>query len=184
MAAERETILEMPGGFDDNGTVLAVVSTLLVPDETQLFVEKLPEIASYDAFLFWNMHNPPAFGTLIAFDNKSVGNVVGLIASLASIACFFLLWRRCRANVPVMFGGAVLFTLWASPHTMIYEWALALIPAVLLWDRVKGHRDDWLIIFAVSWIGLFISTPIADAQTARRRIVTRMPAGRSSSAYR
>lgn len=36
-----------------------------------------------------------------------------------------------------------------------------LIPAVLLWDRVKEHRNDWLAIFAISWIALFVSTPIA-----------------------
>ena len=115
-------------GLTIAGLFWLAASIAFVPAETRLFLEKLREIAAYDAFWFWNMHNPRAFGTLIAFDNKQVGNIVGLIASLAGIVCFILLWRRCRANVPIMFGAAVFLTLWASPHTMIYEWALALHP--------------------------------------------------------
>jgi len=143
------------------GLFWVIVSLVLVPEETRLFIKKLPEIAKYDAFMFWNMHNARAFGTLIAFDDKSVGNVVGLLASLAGIACFVWFWRRHSDNLPLMFGASVFLTLWASPHTMIYEWSLALIPAVLLWDRVKEKRDDWLIVFAVSWTAFFISTIVA-----------------------
>ncbi len=148
-------------GLAITGLVWAAVSAIFVPEETRLFIKKLPEIAKYDAFDFWNMHNARAFGTLIAFDDKSVGNVVGLLASLAGIACFVQFWGRHRGNMPLMFGASVFLTLWASPHTMIYEWSLALIPAVLLWDRVKDKRDDWVVIFAVSWTAFFISTTIA-----------------------
>jgi alpha-1,2-mannosyltransferase len=143
------------------GIFWAIVSVLFVPAETRLFLERLPEIAAYDAFMFWNMHNARAFGTLIAFDDKSIGNIVGLVASLVGIACFVLFWRRHRENVPLMFGSAVFLTLWASPHTMIYEWSLAIIPAVLLWDRCADKRGEWLVLFAASWIAFFISTPIA-----------------------
>jgi hypothetical protein len=143
------------------GLFWGAVSVVFVPDETRRFIERLREIAAYDAFMFWNMHNPRAFGTLIAFDDKSVGNVVGASASLAGLACFIWFWRRHGGNLPLMFGASVFLTLWASPHTMIYEWSLALIPAVLLYDRVKQERDCWLFIFAVSWTAFFISTIVA-----------------------
>jgi alpha-1,2-mannosyltransferase len=143
------------------GVCWGVVSFVFVANETRQFVEHLREIASYDAFMFWNMHNPRAFGTLIAGDDKAIGNVVGLLASVAGIACFVWFWRRHGDNLPLMFGASVFLTLWASPHTMIYEWSLALIPAVLLWDRVADKRDEWLVLFAVSWAAFFISTPIA-----------------------
>ena len=150
-------------GLGITGAVLAALSFLVVPEETKIFIQKLPEIAKYDAFMFWNLHNPRGFGTLIAGDDKKVGNVVGLIFMGVAVLCFIWFWRKHRDNVPVMFAAAVFLTLWASPHTMIYEWTLAVIPAVLLWDYVKEKRDDWILIFSVSWIALFISTPIAKA---------------------
>ncbi len=148
-------------GLGITGAALAAVSFFAVPEETKIFIQKLPEIARYSAFNFWNLHNPRAFGTLIAYDNKKVGDIVGLVFLFIAVLCFIWFWRRQRENVPVMFAAAVFLTLWASPHTMIYEWTLAVIPAVLLWDYAKEKRDDWILIFSVSWIALFVSTPIA-----------------------
>jgi hypothetical protein len=148
-------------GLAVSGLILLGISYAFVPAETNLFIQKLPDIARYDAFMFWNLHNPRAFGTLIAWDNKKIGNIVGLIFLVTSVACLIWFWRRQRDNMPVMFAAAVFITLWGSPHTMIYEWTLTVIPAVLLWDRVPEKRDDWVIIFAVAWAVLFISTPIA-----------------------
>lgn len=150
-------------GLSVTGIALAGVSFLFVPEETRIFIQKLSEIAGYDAFHFWNLHNPRGFGTLIAFDNKKVGKIVGALCSLIGIGCYLWFWQRHRDNMPVMFGAAVFLTLWSSPHTMIYEWTLAIIPAVLLWTYVREKRDDWILIFAVSWVALFISTPIAKA---------------------
>ena len=148
-------------GLAAAGSTVLVISLLFVPNETKIFVNSLSEIARYDGFMFYLLHNPRAFGTLIAFDDKSVGNIVGLVCSLAAIAFFIYFWSRRRDNLPVMFGAAIFLTLWASPHTMIYEWSLAIIPAVLIWDRVPEKRPEWLLIFSVAWLALFVSTPIA-----------------------
>jgi alpha-1,2-mannosyltransferase len=142
------------------GLFWLALSLILVPAETRLFVEKLKEIAAYDAFEYWNLHNPRGFGALIA-DDKLFGVRVGLVCLLAAVGVYLNFWRRHRDNMPVMFAGAVFLTLWASPHTMIYEWSLVLIPAVLLWERVPNQRDDWVLMFALSWVVLFISTFIA-----------------------
>jgi hypothetical protein len=143
------------------GLVWIAVSILFVPVETRIYIERLREIAAYEEFMFWNMHNPRAFGTLIAFDNKQIGNVVGLVASIVGIVCFVVFWRIHRNDRILMFAAAIFLTLWASPHTMIYEWTLAVIPALLLWDRVPQKRTEWLVIFALAWVAFFISTPIA-----------------------
>jgi hypothetical protein len=63
-----------------------------------------------------------------------------------------------------MFAGAVFVTLWGSPHTMTYEWALAVIPAVILWDARPDLRPTWVPLFALSWVALFVSTPLTKAQ--------------------
>jgi hypothetical protein len=73
-------------------------------------------------------------------------------------------WRRHGGDRSLMFAAAMFVTLWASPHTMTYEWGLAVIPALLLWDRRPDLRQTWLPLFAVAWAVLFISTPLTKAQ--------------------
>jgi hypothetical protein len=60
-----------------------------------------------------------------------------------------------------MFPVAVFLSLWASPHALIYEWALVIAACVVLWEEFPERRDAWLCLFALAWIGLTISTPIA-----------------------
>src|SRR5262245_21026372 len=77
------------------------------------------------------------------------------------------LWRVQRqfgADVRVMFSAAVFATLWGSPHTMTYEWALAVLPAVILWDSRPDLRSLWIPLFAVAWVVLFVSTPLPKGQ--------------------
>ncbi len=152
------------------GLFWLVLSLLVLPDESRIFVENLPEIARYDLFHFWNMHNPRAFGTLIAHDSKPVGNIVGVVCSVLGVGCFVVFWRQHRKHIALVFAAAIVLSLWASPHTMIYEWTLALIPAVLLWDRASEKRDDWMLLFAMCWTALFISTPIAMAMCRWTRL--------------
>jgi hypothetical protein len=49
---------------------------------------------------------------------------------------------------------------------MTYEWGLAVIPALLLWDRRPELRRTWLPLFAVAWAVLFVSTPLTKVQLA------------------
>jgi alpha-1,2-mannosyltransferase len=63
-----------------------------------------------------------------------------------------------------MFPVAVCLSLWASPHALIYEWALLIAVGVVLWKRYSSHRDAWLCLFLLAWIGLTTSTPLALVQ--------------------
>jgi hypothetical protein len=150
-------------GLSAAGVVLLGVSAAAVPAETRQWVRSLPEIAQYDAFDFFNLHNPRGFGALL-LGSKSAGNWFGL-AGLGLAAWW--LWRvgsRRGADFRVMFAAAIFATLWGSPHTMTYEWALAVIPAVILWDARPDLRATWVPLFAVAWVVLFVSTPLTKAQ--------------------
>lgn len=63
-----------------------------------------------------------------------------------------------------MFAAAVFATLWGSPHTMTYEWTLAVLSAVILWDSRPELRGLWVPLFAIAWVVLFISTPLTKGQ--------------------
>jgi alpha-1,2-mannosyltransferase len=149
-------------GVAVTGALLAGLSWLVVPAETAEWVRRLPDIARYDRFDFYNMHNPRGFGDLLT-GNRQIGSVIGLIGLMLAAGW---LWRFVRRHCDprLAFAGAVFATLWGSPHTMTYEWALAVLPAVILWDLRPDRRAEWLPLFAVAWAVLFISTPLTKAQ--------------------
>ena len=55
-----------------------------------------------------------------------------------------------------MFPVAVFLSLWASPHALVYEWALLIAVAVVLWTDFPDSRDAWLSLFALAWVGLAV----------------------------
>lgn len=151
------------GGLAVATGIFVAASALLVPAESEDWLRKLPEIARYDRFQFFNMHNPRGFAELLT-GNRPIGNVVGLAGTMIAITALVLFRRRHAADPHRMFAAAVFVTLWGSPHTMVYEWALVLLPALILWDRFPELRRSWQTWFAVAWIAMFVSTPLTKAQ--------------------
>jgi alpha-1,2-mannosyltransferase len=150
-------------GLTVSGLGLAALSWLVVPSETIEWVRKLPEIARYDAFEFFNLHNPRGFGDLLTGD-RTVGTAFGLAGMALAAAWLWWFQRRFGTDVRLMCAAAVFATLWGSPHTMTYEWALAVIPAVLLWDARPDLRPTWVPVFALAWVVMFVSTPLTKGQ--------------------
>jgi hypothetical protein len=150
-------------GLAITGLVLAGVSWVVLPEETAEWVRRLPDIARYDAFEFYNLHNPRGFGSLLT-GSKRIGNWVGTAGLVLAVAWLWRFRRRYFADDRLVFAAAVFVTLWGSPHTMTYEWALAVLPAVILWDARPGRRAIWLPLFAIAWTVLFVSTPLTKGQ--------------------
>lgn len=151
------------GGLAVTGLALAGLSWAVLPGETAEWVRRLPDVARYDRFEFYNLHNPRGFGDLLT-GNRQVGTWVGLAGLLLAVGWLWRFWRRHAADDRLVFAAAVFATLWGSPHTMTYEWALAVLSAVILWDVRPDHRERWLLVFAVAWVALFVSTPLTKGQ--------------------
>jgi hypothetical protein len=152
-------------GFISSASFLALVSWLSVPDESLEWIRQLPDIARYDRFEFYNLHNPRGFGFLLT-GNRVIGDVFGVVGLVLSVAWLIRFWIRFGNDRALMFGAAVFATLWGSPHTMIYEWALAVLPALVLWDHRPQSRSTWTCLFALAWVVLFVSTPVTKGQLA------------------
>jgi alpha-1,2-mannosyltransferase len=150
-------------GLASTGSVFMAISVAFVHDETREWVHRLPDIARYDAFEFYNLHNCRGFGALLLGD-KAVGNWFGLAGLVLSVGWLGWVWKRHARDVRVMFAATVFATLWGSPHTMTYEWALVVIPAVLLLDGRPDLRETWLPLFAIVWVVMFIGTPLTKGQ--------------------
>lgn len=155
------------------GAALAALSYPFVPAAWANFVATLAENLRFDNFDWWKAHNARAFWRQLLSPNAIVsvaGQEVSLpmvlwaVSALAGVALFVRLWVACRDNLEVMFGASVLLMLWATPHAMIYEWSVAVVPAVLWWAHLPRLRPALLVLNAVLWVALFVSTEIGRAQ--------------------
>jgi alpha-1,2-mannosyltransferase len=145
------------------GGVLTLGTYPLLPGAWEGFRQTLAENAGFAAFDWWKMHNPRSFWRLLLPGTGQLATALWLMSAGLGLWGFVQVWRR-RDDLPALFGAAVLLTLWTSPHTMIYEWSLAVIPAVLWWNYLPRHRPAWRVLFAVGWVGLFVGTDLGRAQ--------------------
>jgi hypothetical protein len=153
-------------GMGLTGCALTAISWLAVPDASRAFVETLRTNAGYAEFGPWNIVNPKAFFALLLPGVPLLPWILSGACSLASIAVAWNVKQRTGAPVAVMFPVAVFLSLWASPHALVYEWALLVAAAVVLWERFPDSRDAWLCLFALAWVALAITTPMAQRQFA------------------
>ena len=147
-----------------SGFILTAVSYLAVPDAWHAFIKTLGENAKFDNFEWWKMHNPRSFWRLLLPRLPEAHTPLWLPFVALGAFGFWRVWSRNRTNVPTAFGASVALMLWASPHTMIYEWAVALIPAILWWNHAPKHRTSWQVLFALAWVVLFVGTDAGRVQ--------------------
>ncbi|HYH68117.1 MAG TPA: glycosyltransferase family 87 protein [Urbifossiella sp.] len=146
-------------GVGVTGLVLAALCWLVIPEASWAFVESLRTNVGYGGENEWNLHSPRKFWDIL-LPAAPPELRVGLTLLCAAAALSGAAWLRGRTGGPlaVMFPTSVFVTLWVSPHTLIYEWALLVAAAVVLWDRLPARRDTWLTWFTVAWLGLTVST--------------------------
>jgi hypothetical protein len=74
-----------------------------------------------------------------------------------------ILWKKNKTNYDLLFAGAICLTIWISPHAMIYDWSLLLIPAILLWQIPYNHEFIRPLFIAI-WISTFIGDSLTRLQ--------------------
>ena len=162
-------------GAATTGAVLSLGSFLLYPEAWSAFFQSLPSNAAFLDFDLWKMHNPRAFWTLLLPTPIRLGGGMSLQLLLilgsivGGIVVFFRLAKTHGDDDRVMAAAAVLLTLWCSPHTMIYEWSLALIPAISLWRYPALNKELWMVGVAAGWLALLLSTDLSRIQLLLQR---------------
>lgn len=151
-------------GVGVTGLSLAAMSWLALPEASQAFVDTLRSNVGFGGEGMWNKHTPRAFFEMLLPGRPDVYWPLALIVSAVCVAVAGWVAHRSGAPVAVMFPVAVFLSLWASPHALIYEWALVVAAAVVLWERFPHHRDAWLCLFTLAWVVLAVSTPLALVQ--------------------
>jgi hypothetical protein len=146
------------------GAVLTLGSYPLLPDAWRGFVGSLPANAAFNNFDQWKVHTPRAFWGMLLPGVAGWPTVLWVVTAAAGVAAFVRVWRANRDDVPVLFGASTLLMLWVSPHALIYEWAVAVVPAVLWRHARPDLRGRWLVLFAAAWAVLFVSTDAGMVQ--------------------
>jgi alpha-1,2-mannosyltransferase len=145
--------------------ILCVGSYAIIPNAWEQFLATLPDNLKFDRFEWWKNHTPRAFVRLLIPSTVRTpweGRAT-LAAALVGVAWFVLLWWKHKRDLRAMFGAVVLLTLWASPHALIYEWAIAFVAGYLWWERAPNRRE-WVIPLSVLWVALLISTDFCRLQ--------------------
>lgn len=151
-------------GVGTMGAALAAICWGALPTASWAYVENRLAIWGFRGFGLWNVHTPKAFFELLLPDFSVVSWLLALVVSGISVGIAWRISRRSHASVATMFPVAIFLSLFASPHALIYEWALLIAAGVVLWNRYPTHRDAWLCLFVLTWIGLTVSTPLALVQ--------------------
>jgi hypothetical protein len=146
------------------GAALTLGTYPIVPGAWEGFFATLRDNMGFANFDWWKMHNARSFWRLLLPGTGPLPTALWLATAGLGLWGFVRVWRRQRDNLPAVFGASVLLMLWASPHTMVYEWSLAVVPAVLWWTHLPRYRDAWLVLFAVGWVALFVGTDFGRVQ--------------------
>ena len=155
-------------GLAVGGALLAGLSFGLLPESSRLYMELsrkvLPSIARQEGFPLWHAHTPRAFWLLLMPGIPAMSEALALLSTGTGIVVFILFWRKMRGEPALLFAGAICLTLWVTPHAMIYDWTILLIPAVLFWEKRPDCRGLWKVLFALIWAATFLSGPLTLGQ--------------------
>lgn len=151
------------------GTVaIAGISFGLLPEASRNYLRfsrtVLPELTAGSGAALWHMNSVQAFFRLLMPGTGILPALLAGAVSGAALVGFVRVWKLYRREPPILFAGAMLLTLILTPHSMIYEWTLLAIPAVILWRERQADRDLLKSSFALIWLTTLAAGSLAKLQ--------------------
>lgn len=155
-------------GLSLGGCVLAALSFWQMPEASRAYATFartiLPSLPNWQEFPLWHLHTVWGFWRLLLPGSPVWADCLYAISATAGLTGFAYVWRRLEDRPVLRFTAAMCLTLWVTPHAMIYDWTLLLIPAVLLWKESPELKTQWRVLFAILWIASFVSGPLTVLQ--------------------
>jgi alpha-1,2-mannosyltransferase len=152
-------------GFAIGSALFTGISFWLLPQATSDYFSVarhiLPNLTDIKGFPLWGMETIAVIWQLL-LPNKYQWAATALtwILKGLGVAGFCILWRRHRENRWLQFVLAIVLTFMLTPHAMIYDVGLLLIPAILLWEGLPDLRPAWTNCFAVMWTAFAICSQL------------------------
>lgn len=155
-------------GFIIGTSIISGLSIVFLPKASLAYLELattgLPSIMSQDLFPIWHAHNLRSFWLMLIPNHIELVEILYLIFSIVGIYLFIRLWLHLRGNNPLLFALAICLTIWITPHAMIYDWTILLIPSILFWNHMPWVKPNLKVSYALVWIAAFISGPLTYQQ--------------------
>ncbi|MCS7178676.1 MAG: glycosyltransferase family 87 protein [Anaerolineae bacterium] len=156
------------GGWALGTVALTALCAVAWPEASQAYLHFartiLPDLPNWQDFPLWHLHTVRGFWRLLLPESPLLGDVLTLLLTGLGLVEGYRFWRCHRLHPPLTFAAAVALTLWITPHAMIYDWAILLIPAVLLWEEVPERRREWRALYALVWLTTFLAPPLTYGQ--------------------
>ncbi len=86
-----------------------------------------------------------------------------VLVSLVIAAAYVRFLRQHPGNLTIQFAGAIVATVCLSPHSMVYDWTLLIIPMALLWQAYPEGQDRWLAWGSIIWVVTPLGALVAGA---------------------
>jgi hypothetical protein len=154
-------------GFVIGGFGLAGLSFGLLPEASRAYVvfarEVLPNLPAWKEFPLWHLHTVRGFWRML-FPFDTVADLLTLGCTVVGLFAFWRLIKKYPLTKALAFAVATCITLWITPHAMIYDWALLLVPAVLFWRELGAWHTDLRTLYALIWLAAFLSGPLTLLQ--------------------
>jgi hypothetical protein len=146
------------------GISLAGLCFIFMPEASRAYIDLarniLPDMIYSDQFPLWHMHSLRGFWILLLPGQKWLVEGLSMLLSAAGIFAYTFFWRAIRKEPDMLFAGAICLTIWITPHAMIYDWSILLIPAILLWQARPEFKKILRPLFTLIWIVTLISGPL------------------------
>ncbi len=150
------------------GGILAGFCFWLLPDASRAYIDLarnfLPGMIYQEQFPLLHMHSLRGFWLLLFPGNRWLVEGLSIVLSILGVVVFYYYWRKNRGESDLLFAGAICLTIWITPHAMIYDWSILLIPAIILWRTLQPFKPLLKSMFTLVWIATFISGPLTLAQ--------------------
>ena len=154
-------------GLVVSGLGLAGLSFGFLPEASQRYVafvrEVLPDLPTWQDFPIWHLHTVRGFWRML-ISSQRIADVLTFVSTGAGGVAFWRLTERRSLSKSLGYAAAICFTIWITPHAMIYDWAVLLIPALIFWNSLSSWRTRLLSLYALVWVSAFLSGPLTVMQ--------------------
>ncbi len=149
-------------------TLAVAMCAILMPDASAAYIKlaqaRFGELTTESSFPISKQVSLYGFFYLLAAKNVAIAKILSAAASVVGLLLCVRSMIREDVSRAAKFSSAVLLTFLLSPHMMIYEMTLLLIPAVLLWREAVCSAIVLRRYNIIIWVSAFISVGAVSAQ--------------------
>ncbi len=149
-------------------STLGGLMLIFLPGATKDFVQLafnfLPDMISSGQFPLYHLHTLRGFWILLFPGMELLADILSMLLTLIAVGFFIHFVIKNYVRLAICYAAAITLTILITPHAMIYDWALLLIPAILLWQEKPSLHKYWKVIFAILWLVTLLSGPLTYLQ--------------------